>query len=125
MPTTPKIPGRSGGAAGKGGAMLALKIGSEQVLYNHYLPFLKNGGLFVPTKKSYKLGDQIFLTLELFNERAPVAGKVAWINPEGAQGNRPQGIGVHFTGRNKLEIRDKIEKRLVSLHQSDKRTFTM
>lgn len=120
-----KIPGRSGGGVGKGGAMLTLKIKNEQVLYNHYLPFLKNGGLFVPTEKPYKLGDQVFLVLDLFNERAPVPGKVAWINPEGVQGSRPRGIGVHFTGKNKLEISDKIEKYLVNLHKSEKPTFTM
>jgi type IV pilus assembly protein PilZ len=119
-----KIPGRSG-VGKKGGAMLRLKIGNEQVLYNHYLPFLKYGGLFVPTKKPYKLGDEVMLVLDLFNDRGPVAGKVAWINPEGAQGSRPQGIGVHFTGQNKLEIRDKIEKYLLKLHNSEKRTFTM
>ena len=115
----PKIAGRAGGA------MLTLKIVNEQVLYNHYLPFLKNGGLFVPTEKPYKLGDQVFLVLDLFHDRAPVPGKVAWINPEGAQGSRPRGIGVHFTGKNKLEVRDKIEKHLVNLHKSEKRTFTM
>jgi type IV pilus assembly protein PilZ len=123
----PKIPGRVGGNSGrKGGAMLALKIGNEQALYNHYLPFLKNGGLLVPTKKSYKLGDGVFLQLELFKERVAVSGKVAWINPEGAQGSRPQGIGVHFNKNIKnIETRDKIEKYLLNFHQLEKATYTM
>jgi type IV pilus assembly protein PilZ len=106
--------------------MLTLTITDEQSLYNSYLPFLKHGGLFIPTDKSYKLGDEVFLLLVLMNdEKTPVAGKVAWINPKGASGGRPAGIGVHFGELDKGATRERIEKILGAGLKSDKRTFTL
>jgi len=64
----------------------------------YYLPFLKQGGLFIKTEKynKFKLGDEVFLLLTLFNgEKSPVAGKVVWINPKDSQGSRPSGIGLY------------------------------
>ena len=62
------------------------------------MPFLKHGGIFVATTRRYFLGDEVFLLLTLpeSSERLPVAGKVVWVTPPGAQGNRPAGIGVQF-----------------------------
>ena len=107
--------------------MLTLNISDENTLYNSYLPFLKHGGLFIPTDKSYKLGDEVFLLLTLLNDgdKTPVAGKVVWINPKGAQGGRPSGIGVHFSDQDKGATREKIEKALATLLKSDKRTYTI
>ena len=104
--------------------MLTLNIADENSLYNSYLPFLKHGGLFYPTDKAYKLGDEVFLLLTLLNdgEKIPVAGKVAWINPKGAPGGRPAGIGIQL---DKDITRDKIEKALANLMKSDKRTYTI
>jgi type IV pilus assembly protein PilZ len=107
--------------------MLQLKISDEQTLYNSYLPFLKHGGLFIPTEKSYKLGDEVFVLLTLMNDgdKTPVAGKVVWINPKGVQGRRPQGIGVHFSDQDQGATKNKIERLLANLLKSEKNTFTM
>ncbi|OAD21250.1 type IV pilus assembly PilZ, partial [Candidatus Thiomargarita nelsonii] len=48
--------------------MLNLEITDNNMLYEHYLPFLKRGGLFIKTTKSYNLGDEIFLLLIWKNE---------------------------------------------------------
>ena len=106
--------------------MLSVNIPDEMTLYNSYLPFLKHGGLFIPTDKSYKIGDEVFLLLTLLNdgEKTPIAGKVAWINPKGAQGRRPPGIGVHF-GEMYKGTTEKIESSLANLLKSDKITFTI
>jgi type IV pilus assembly protein PilZ len=116
---------RPGGGMRKN--MLTLNITDEDTLYNSYLPFLKHGGLFIKTDKSYKLGDEVFLLLTLLNDsdKTPVAGQVVWINPKGASGGRPQGIGVHFGEMDKGATREKIEKALAAKIKSDKRTFTM
>jgi type IV pilus assembly protein PilZ len=47
------------------------------------MPFVRNGGLFIPTAKSYKLGDEVFMLLNLMDEpeKIPVAGKVVCITP--------------------------------------------
>ncbi len=107
--------------------MLQLHIPDEQTLYNSYLPFLKQGGLFIPTDKNYKLGDEVFLLLTLLSdgEKMPVAGKVVWVNPKGVQGRRPAGIGVHFGELDKGATRNKIEKALGPLIKSEKGTYTM
>lgn len=73
--------------------ILSLTIKDKSVLYAAYMPFIKNGGLFIPTNKSYKLGDEVFMLLHLMDEpeKIPVAGKVTWVTPKGAQGNRAAG----------------------------------
>ena len=44
--------GNRGGRQG----ILSLAVRDKNALYAAYMPFIKNGGLFVPTKKSYTLG---------------------------------------------------------------------
>ena len=84
-------------AAGQG--ILSLAIKDKGSLYAAYMPFVKNGGLFVPTNKDYHLGDEVFMLLTLMEEpdKIPVAGRIVWITPRGAQGNRAAGIGVQFS----------------------------
>ncbi|MXR31159.1 PilZ domain-containing protein, partial [Pseudomonas sp. PICF6] len=73
--------------------ILSLTIKDKSVLYAAYMPFIKNGGLFIPTNKNYRLGDEVFMLLSLMDEaeKIPVAGKVIWMTPKGAQGNRAAG----------------------------------
>lgn len=80
-------------------SVLSLNISSKSALYAAYMPFLKRGGIFVPTAKTYALGDEVFMLLSLMDEpgKLPIAGTVVWVTPGGAQGNKTQGIGVHFS----------------------------
>jgi type IV pilus assembly protein PilZ len=70
--------------------ILSLTIKDKAVLYSAYMPFIKNGGLFVPTNKGYEIGDEVFMLLTLMEEteKIPIAGRVVWVTPRGAQGNR-------------------------------------
>lgn len=106
--------------------ILSLTIKDKSVLYAAYMPFIKDGGLFIPTNKQYQLGDEVFMLLKLMDEpeKIPVAGKVVWITPKGAQGNKVAGIGVQFTGDDNL-ARDKIETLLAGALKSDRITHTM
>ena len=36
--------------------ILSFAIKDKQTLYAAYMPFVKNGGLFIPTTKKYQLG---------------------------------------------------------------------
>ena len=107
--------------------ILSLKIGDENMLYHAYMPILKNGGLFIPTNKAYRLGDEVFILLSLLNEaeKIPVAGNIAWITPKGSQGNQAAGIGVHFSDLDNNSVKNKIENYLAERLQSDKTTHTM
>ncbi|HEY9034102.1 MAG TPA: PilZ domain-containing protein [Pseudomonadales bacterium] len=107
--------------------IISLSIKDTAVLYAAYMPFVHNGGLFVPTNKNYKLGDEVFLLLTLMDEpeKIPCAGKVVWITPPGAQGNRTAGIGVQFAGQDNNNLRSRIETYLAGALESGRPTHTM
>ncbi len=106
--------------------ILSLAIKDAAVLYAAYMPFVRNGGLCIPTKKEYVLGDEVFMLLNLMDEseKIPVAGKVVWMTPKGAQGNRAAGIGVQFNDQDDV-ARTKIETYLAGILTSDRHTHTM
>ena len=81
-----------------GNGILSLAIRDKAVLQAVHMPFIRNGGLFVPTADAYQLGDEVFVLLTLPGEpgRVPLAGKVVWITPPGAEGQRVAGIGIQF-----------------------------
>ena len=114
-----KMPGGRSG-------ILSLSIKDKAALYSASMPFVTNGGLFVATDKNYKLGEEIFLLLNIMDEpeKIPVAGKVVWITPQGAQGNRSAGIGVQFSDQDDTARRT-IENHLAGSLQSDRPTHTM
>ena len=106
--------------------ILSLTIKDKAVLYSAYMPFLEHGGLFVPTNKEYRIGDEVFMLLNLMDEpdKIPIAGKVVWITPKGAQGNRTAGIGVQFSEED-AQANTKIENHLAGSLESDRPTHTM
>ena len=113
--------------ANGGRGIISLAIKDKGSLYASYIPFVKNGGLFIPTDKAYSLGDEVFMLLTLMEEteQIPVAGHVAWITPNGSQGNRTSGIGVQFSTQDNGETRMKIEALLGGALQADRPTHTM
>ena len=110
---------------GPGNGILSLTIKDKAVLYAAYMPFVKHGGLFIPTNKEYKMGDEVFLLLNLMDEpeKIPVAGKVIWITPKGAQGNKTAGVGVQFAEES--QAKDKVETYLAGALMSDRPTHTL
>ncbi|MBI3283990.1 MAG: PilZ domain-containing protein [Burkholderiales bacterium] len=109
-------------------SVLSLAIKEKAALYAAYMPFLKNGGIFVPTNKNYRLGDEIYLILTLLDDPAkyPIAGKVAWITPAGAGNNKSQGIGVHFPDdESGARIRLRVEELLGAAIRSTRATHTL
>lgn len=78
--------------------VLSLNIREKAALYAAYMPFIKGGGLFIPTAKTYRIGDEVFMLLSLLDDpnKIAVSGKVIWVTYPGAQGNKKQGIGVQF-----------------------------
>jgi type IV pilus assembly protein PilZ len=107
--------------------ILSLTIRDKSALYASYMPFIKNGGLFIPTAKPYQLGNEVFMLLTLMDskEKLPVAGRVVWITPKGAQSNKTAGIGVQFSELDKGATRLKIENQLAGALSSDRPTQTI
>ena len=107
--------------------ILSLTIKDKAVLYAAYMPFLQHGGLFIPTNKPYRIGDEVFMLLNLMgeDEKLPVAGRVIWTTPKGAQGKRVAGIGVQFSDQDRGNTQRKIESYLAGALGGDKPTHTM
>lgn len=107
--------------------VLALTIKDRASLYASYMPFLKGGGLFIPTNRNYRMGEDVFLLVALpgETEKVQVAGKVVWMTPVGARGNRTAGVGVQFTDKDSVVVRNRIEAILGSALKSERQTHTM
>jgi type IV pilus assembly protein PilZ len=105
--------------------VLNLVFRDRNTLYASYMPFLSNGGLFIPTDHSYEIGDKVTMTIQLPDEVEPqsVIGRVVWLNPRATAG-RPAGIGVHFENQ-AIGLIKRIEALLASLLKSDRPTYTM
>lgn len=111
--------------------LLTLTIKDKSALYLAYMPFIRNGGLFIPTNSSYQLGDEVFMLLNVMSEeeKIPVAGRVIWITPKGAQGGaqgkRTAGIGVQFSEQDQGNTQKRIENYLAGALGGDKPTHTL
>ena len=115
-------------AGGARQGILSLAVKDKAQLYAAYMPYLKHGGIFVPTPRRYFFGDEVFvlLTLPESNERLPAAGKGVWVPPPGAQGHRTAGIGVQFADTAEGEnVKGRIETLLAGTLNADKATHTM
>ena len=109
-------------------SVIQLVFREKGALYAAYMPLLTDGGLFVPTQRPYKLGEDIYLLLSLPDDpqRYPVAGKVAWITPANASGGRTQGVGVRFPADEKTRLlKLKIEETLGTQLASSRPTQTV
>lgn len=107
--------------------VLSLTIKDKNALYAAYMPYVKGGGIFVPSNRPYKLGEEVFMLLQLMDnkEKIPVAGHVVWLTPRGAQGSRTAGIGIQFNEKDSGLARNKIETILGGALNSDRSTHTM
>lgn len=76
-----------------------------------YMPFIKHGGLFIPTDKTCVLGDRVMIDLLLpgKKESLRIDGKVIWITPKNALHHVAAGIGIQFIDANEPAVRNQIE----------------
>lgn len=114
-----------GFSGGKGG-VLALEIKDERELYEHYMSFVQGGALFVPTKKSHELDDDIFFLLSIYLRREPIpmTGKVVWVIHKGSGSAKKEGVGAQFTD-DQAELKTEIEQALTGMVHSQHPTLTM
>lgn len=130
---TPFIPPAAGfsGTPATGPArpsVIQLAIKEKGALYAAYIPLFAEGGIFIPTSREYRLGDDVYVLLTLPDDpqRYPVAGKVAWITPARAAGNRSPGVGIRFPSDDKSrQLKARIEEALGGTMASDRATQTI
>lgn len=113
---------------GPAAGVVTLNIKERAALYAAYMPYVIGGGIFIPTNKTYQIGDEILMLLGLPDDpkKYPVAGRVAWITPTGTQSNKPQGVGVQFkSDESGTALRARIEELLAGALMSAQPTHTM
>lgn len=144
-PDLPPNPAGAASAAGRAGSagegadatadapfvrptVIQLSIKEKGALYAAYIPIFTEGGIFVPSSKGYRLGQDVYVLLTLPEDphRYPIAGKVAWITPPHATGARTQGIGIRFPNDDKsVLLKKRIEEILGAHLGSDRPTQTV
>ena len=79
-----------------------------------YMPFIEEGGLFIPSSESFSLGEKMLLDLFLPGKKdsVKIEGKVVWITPNNALHHVLPGVGIQFTGANAKAQRTFIEASL-------------
>ena len=105
---------------------ITLEYISDRDLYQSYMPFMKNGGLFIRTTEHFELATEVTLMVTLPDslEASEIKGKVSWITPIGAQNGTPAGIGVSFI-EDPDNIRNQIDKSIGRLLNSSEPTLSM
>ena len=104
---------------------LELTLENKSALRQAYMPFIRNGGVFVRTNRPYELGDRVSVTMSLFDADGPVAvkGRVVWVTPTRAQGRRAAGVGVQFDAHEACRAR--FEELLGGISGGDQPTHTL
>ncbi|HET9821877.1 MAG TPA: PilZ domain-containing protein [Burkholderiaceae bacterium] len=128
MSATDTRPPTTAASGGSRPSVIQLVFREKGALYAAYIPLFADGGLFVPTTRDYRLGEDIYLLLSLPDDpqRYPVAGKVGWVTPANASGGRTQGVGVRFPTDEKTRmLKMRIEEMLGTSLQSAKPTQTI
>ena len=126
--TPPASPTAPAAPASARPSVIQLAIKEKAALYAAYIPLFKEGGVFIPTAREYQLGADVYvlMTLPGDTQRYPIAGKVAWVTPARAAGNRTQGVGVRFPSDEKSRLlKLKIEEILGAHLASDRPTQTI
>ena len=116
-PTTPAAP------ATARPSVIQLAIKEKGALYAAYIPLFKEGGVFIPTARDYQLGADVYvlMTLPDDTQRYPIAGKVAWVTPARAAGNRTQGVGVRFPNDEKSRLLKLRIEEILGVHLASER----
>ncbi len=109
-------------------SVIQLAIKEKAALFAAFIPLFTDGGVFIPSTREYRMGDDVYVLLSLPDDtqRYPVAGKVAWITPAKAAGGRTQGIGIKFPADEKTKLlKMKIESILGAHLSTDRPTQTI
>jgi len=91
-------------------------IKSQAELNLSYMPFIKGGGIFIPTEKGFLLGIHIIVDLQLpgRTEISKLEGKIIWVTPKNSRDQIYAGIGVQIVGDNANAMHQLIKENLDS-----------
>lgn len=83
-----------------------VKYKSREAVYESYMQMIKGGGLFIPTHRTYELGQEVKMLVTLMDDhkQIPIVGRIVWVTPTGAQAALTAGVGIQFRGENAAEV---------------------
>jgi type IV pilus assembly protein PilZ len=107
--------------------IVPLRFKNVNQLYKSFMPWLKNGGLFIPTNKRFEMGQEVLLMVNLpeMIDKLPAAGVVAWVCPKDVTGHNKPGVGIEFTDEEGFALRLRIEGMLVEQMKTQAPTYTL
>ena len=94
--------------------ILKLPLNDVAALHSSFMPFVRGGAIFVPTKSgTFNFGDEIIVSMHLksTDKKLAIPGKVMWIAPESCE-RGTQGLGIQFIGTTKAKVKLIIETML-------------
>ena len=108
------------------GGLIHVHIPDRATLQASYMHFVQDGGLFIPSRESVTLGEEIFVLATLPEQtlKIPLTGKVIWISRKQA-GIKPQGFAIQLSGELGIYYKTEAEKILAGSMSSDRSNFTM
>lgn len=78
---------------------IRIKFSDLPTLAACYMPFITNGGLFIPGSRDIAAGSRVVVQLSV-PDLPPVmfSSDVIWLSPPGMPGNKPPGFAVQLPG---------------------------
>ena len=58
--------------------MVQLAIKEKAALYAAYVPLFAEGGVFIPTSREYKLGDDVYVLMTLPDDTSVIRSRARW-----------------------------------------------
>lgn len=87
-----------------------------------FMPYVQDGGIFIPTTTTFHLGDKIKVTVTLPENKQTfmLEGEVIWITPQSVhQPNRHTGIGIQCSTDEGEAFRKSVEQLLTDVKEKD------
>ena len=110
------------------GKMVQVALADRTSIYNSYMSFLINGGVFIASDEDFNMGVEVLLVLEVGEaaDRFPLKTTVCWINPLRGSTTRPRGVGLAFDNSDTAkQARHYIENTLAGLLDLPRPTYTI
>lgn len=96
---------------------LSMAVGDKPALHACYMPFIKDGGVFVPSTNHFQLHQQVLLHLRLVEDgkKLQIPARVVWISPGIGRHSTSPGVGLQFTGEHRHRVKQYLENILGDL----------
>lgn len=108
------------------GGLIHVHIPDRATLQASYMHFVQGGGLFIPSRESVTLGEEIFVLATLPEQtlKIPLTGKVIWISQK-QNGIKLQGFGIQLSGEKGVYYKSEAERILAGLKSDNRNSYTM